>query len=127
MFLVGLLQWWYGQGWVSQRALFKDHLSRTASFFSVGQLALTLFSPFRQISVGRVEGSISVQLRALFDVLLSRCIGAIVRGTMIIVGILVIIVRAIIEGIVLGVWFLVPALPIVGFALLAIGWVPQWI
>ena len=126
MFLVGLLQWWYGRGWLSQLAVFKERLARTAAFFSIGELAATLFSPFRQISAGRVNGSVGVQLRALADQLISRVIGAIVRTGTIIIGIVVLIVRIIFEAIVLTSWPLLPLLPIVGFIMFAIGWVPEW-
>lgn len=127
MFLVGLLQWWYGHGWVSQAARLKRNLAHTSAFFSIGQLAGTLFSPFRQISVGRVDGSVGAQLRALFDNVLSRCIGAFIRTSTIVIGLLALAVSAVVEGIVLVTWFLVPAFPVFGFILLAVGWVPQWI
>jgi hypothetical protein len=126
MFLVGLLQWWYGRGWISQVALFKSNLQKTSGFFSIGQLAMTLFAPFRQISVGQSGGSVSVQLQAFFDKTLSRCIGAIVRFSTIVFGIIFLSIRFVIEGIVLLLWFIIPALPIVGCILFAIGWVPVW-
>ena len=127
MFLVGLLQWWYGRGWVSQVALFKEHLAGISSFFSIGQLAGTLFAPFRQISVGAVNGSVGVQLRAFFDKTLSRCIGAIVRLFTIFAGIMTLVVSTIVESLLLAIWLLLPAFPVIGGILLAIGWVPQWI
>jgi hypothetical protein len=128
MFLVGLLQWWYGRGWVSQLDLLKLRLSRTAAFFSIGQLASTLFSPFRQISVGSATGgSLSMQARAFFDKTLSRVIGAFVRIMTIFFGIIALTVSAIVEGILLIMWPVVPVFPLIGFILLAIGWAPQWI
>lgn len=127
MFLVGLLQWWYGYGWLGEIRRIGRRLQSTAEFFSIGQLATTLFSPFRQISAGRVGGSIGVQLQAFFDKLISRIIGAIVRSGTIIAGIVTITFQAIIGGVGLIVWLVLPTLPIVGLILFAIEWTPQWI
>jgi hypothetical protein len=127
MFLVGLFQWWYGKGWVSQATSLKTHLASTAAFFSIGELSATLFAPFRQISSGSVDGSLQVQIRAFLDKTLSRCIGAFVRLATIFFGILVVVVRAVYEAILLIGWGILPILPLIGFILLAIGWTPQWI
>lgn len=127
MFLVGLLQWWYGYGWLGEIRRIGRRLQSTAELFSIGQLATTLFSPFRQISAGQVGGSIGVQLRAFFDKLISRIIGAIVRSGTIIAGIVTITFQAIIGGVGLIVWLVLPTLPIVGLILFAIEWTPQWI
>ncbi len=127
MFLVGLLQWWYGRGWVGQLGFARNRLSATAAFFSIGQLIETLFAPFRQISAGRVEGAIGQQLRALLDKAVSRVVGGVVRFFTIIAGIIAMTVQAIIEGVILIIWLLLPAFPVVGFVMFAIGWAPQWI
>jgi hypothetical protein len=127
MFLVGLLQWWYGRGWMDELRLVGHRLRSTSEFFSIGQLAATLFSPFRQISAGRVGGPVGVQLRAFLDRLISRIIGAIVRSGTIIAGIVTLTLQAIFSTIRLIAWFILPALPIAGLILFAIGWTPQWI
>ncbi len=124
---MGLLQWWYGYGWLGEIRRIGRRLQSTAELFSIGQLATTLFSPFRQISAGQVGGSIGVQLRAFFDKLISRIIGAIVRSGTIIAGIVTITFQAIIGGVGLIVWLVLPTLPIVGLILFAIEWTPQWI
>lgn len=126
MFLAGILSWWYTKGWRQRVALMNGRLARTSDFFSVGLLASTLFSPFRQISAGRVSGPVGVQLRALVDQLISRLIGSFVRGFMIIVGLLSLAFQAIIGGLLLIFWALVPTLPVIGLLLLVIGWVPTW-
>lgn len=126
MFLVGLLQWWYGRGWLSQAVVFKTNLARTAAFFSIGELAATLFSPFRQISAGQTNGPIGVQLRAFVDQLISRVIGAIVRTFTILIGVVVITVRGGVEALVLVLWLMLPIAPIAGFIVYATGWVPGW-
>ena len=79
MFLVGIVQWWYGEGWRRHARLSGLGILRMADFFSIGLLARTLFSPYRQISAGRVRGPLPVQLRAFADRLFSRVIGGVFR------------------------------------------------
>ncbi len=125
MFIVGLLGWWYGAGWRNRLRMIAERLARAYDFFSLDLLLKTLFAPFRQISAGQVRGSLSVQLRAFFDRLLSRCIGAIVRIIMLIVGAVwttTLAIIGLIEGIL---WLFVPILPIIGAVMFAIGWVPH--
>lgn len=125
MFIVGLLGWWYGAGWRERIRMIGERLARAYDFFSLDLLLKTLFAPFRQISAGKVSGGLSVQLRAFFDRLFSRCIGAVVRIIMLVIGSLwttVLAVAGIVEGIL---WLFVPLLPIVGAILFAIGWVPH--
>lgn len=126
MFLVGLLQWWYGRGWISQLVQAKQRLMATLDFFSVDQLLLTLFAPFRQISASNVHGSASVVLRAFFDKTISRLIGAFVRLWTILFGSALLVVQAVVELVIIVIWLLIPLFPIVGFILFAIGWVPSW-
>ena len=124
MFIVGLLGWWYGAGWRERIRMIGERLMKAYDFFSLDLLLKTLFAPFRQISAGQVKGDITVQLRAFFDRLLSRCIGAIVRTIMLIIGAVwttVLAIAGLVEGIL---WLFVPLLPIVGAVLFAIGWVP---
>lgn len=127
MFLVGLISWWYGRGWVSQWQRVARRFAATLEFFSVGQLLVTLFAPFRQISAtAGSDGSIGSAFRAFIDRTISRVIGAFVRFFTILFGLVAIALQAIYEGIVMVAWWFLPILPIVGFVLLAIGWVPTW-
>ncbi|MBC7564926.1 hypothetical protein H7100_01690 [Candidatus Saccharibacteria bacterium] len=127
MFLVGIISWWYGSGWKGQLRRVRDRLVATLGYFSIGQLFVTLFSPFRQISASGVNGSATVQLRAFFDKTLSRVIGAVVRLFTILAGIVIMLFQFIFECIILVIWLLLPAFPVIGFILFAIGWVPKWI
>ncbi|MDB5167181.1 MAG: hypothetical protein JWN26_326 [Candidatus Saccharibacteria bacterium] len=127
MFLVGILTWWYGDGWRERAGMVGGRIARSNDYFSVGLLLSTLFSPFRQISAGSVDGSFATQLRAIGDKLISRMIGAIVRSFMIIFGLVVILLQAIFGGIVLAVWLFVPIFPIMGLLMMVIGWVPSWL
>ena len=124
MFIVGLLGWWYGPGWRSCMERVFERLAATADFFSIGLLVRTLFSPFRQISAGRVRGSLGVQLHALLDKLISRMIGGMVRSAMIIVGVLALFFHGLIGGVAVIGWILVPVIPLLGAALAVGGWLP---
>lgn len=126
MFLVGMISWWYGRGLKGQFGRIRDRFVSTLQFFSVGQLLSTLFAPFRQISAGRVQGSLAMQMRAFFDQTISRVIGAIVRLFTILAGLIVLLVQIIGEALIIVVWLTLPLFPIAGFIMLAIGWVPQW-
>lgn len=126
MFLVGILSWWYGEGWRQRAGLIRERLARTLDFFSISLLLQTLFSPFRQISAGRVNGPVGVQLQAFFDRLISRVIGAMIRTFMIVAGIIFIVLHAAWGLVVLGAWALVPLLPVAGILAFSIGWTPIW-
>ena len=93
-------------------------------YFSIGLLVKTLFAPFRQISAGNVNGSFDMQMRAFFDRLISRCIGAVVRLIMISVGGMTILCSILIDTILLVGWALLPLLPLVGIVLFISGWMP---
>lgn len=126
MFLVGILSWWYGDGWLQRAGLIRERLARTLDFFSISLLFKTLFSPFRQISAGKIRGPIGVQIHAFFDRLTSRIIGAMVRTFMIVAGVIVIALHIVWGLIVLAGWALVPLLPIAGILLFSIEWAPTW-
>lgn len=103
-----------------------DRLRSTAELFSIGQLLATLFDPFRQISAGRVDGPVGTQLRAVFDKLLSRIIGVIIRTITILIGVVVLVFRGTVEVIVILFWLFIPLFPILGLLMMVFGWTPQW-
>ena len=121
MFLVGIFQWWYGNGLLQYiRQSFLGVL-RTADFFSVGLLLKTLFNPFRQISAAPVGGDLSVQLSAFFDKMFSRAIGAVVRSMVIIIGILMILLRFLWMIVEIIMWLALPLMPFIGIILWQMG------
>lgn len=125
MFLVGILSWWYSKGFVKIIHSIGSGLARSADFFSIGLLARTLFNPFRQISADATGRSLAEKIRAYFDKLLSRIIGAIVRFFMIIFGIITIILQTLFGFITLIFWLVTPILPAVGLILMTTGWTIQ--
>lgn len=124
MFIVGLLGWWYGPGWQRSARRVTERLAATADFFSIGLLLRTLFSPFRQISAGRVRGSLSVVLHAWLDKLISRLIGAMVRSAMIIAGLLALLLHVVVGAVLIIVWAVAPLLPVAGVVAALTGWLP---
>ena len=126
MFLVGILSWWYGNGWFARMQIIKRQLATSSDFFSIGLLATTIFAPYRQISAGKVSGPIAVQMHAFFDRLISRFVGAFVRTFMIIVGLVAMFLQIVLGFILIVIWPIVPLLFVVGLILMVIGWVPQW-
>lgn len=126
MFLVGMLSWWYGHGWRQRFQIIKRRITRTSDFFSIGLLAETLFSPYKQISATTFNGPIGLQIRSFLDKTLSRIIGAIMRFFVIIAGVIVISVQAVVGVLVVVGWVFVPLMPIIGLLIWSIGWVPTW-
>lgn len=111
MLVLNLFQWWYSGGWATFANSLKKRLRKSLDFFSVGSLLRTLFSPFRQIDAG---GS---GLRAFFDGLFSRLIGAAVRIFILIAGVIILILESIIGVVLLIIWPLVPLMPVAGIVL----------
>lgn len=124
MFIVGILQWWYGRGWIMRVSRLREKLMGTLDYFSIDLLLRTFFSPFRQISAGQVRGPLGVQMRALLDRIISRVIGAMIRLVMIGVGTVAIISYTLIGGLMVAVWGIIPLLPVLGIILFVSGWVP---
>jgi hypothetical protein len=124
MFIVGLLSWWYGAGWQQRFTMLKERLAMTVDYFSIDLLAKTLFAPFRQISAGQVNGPLGVKMHAFFDRLISRVVGAMVRSTMIVMGVGAIFIHSLIGMITVIVWAFVPLLPLFGVMLFISGWIP---
>lgn len=122
MFLSGILTWWYTKGLAGRCVIVKERLAKTADFFSVNLMLKTLFAPFRQISASHIGGSLDVRLRAFFDRLLSRIIGAIMRIFMIIFGILTIVAQIVFSLILLIFWIATPLLPVMGLIIMITGW-----
>jgi hypothetical protein len=122
LLVTSLLRWWYGDGWRQRTRLIANRLDSTIDYFSMDLLIKTLFAPFRQISAGKVDGPIGVQMRAMMDRLFSRVIGAFVRLLLLVIGGIVIGFQIIIGFVILIGWALVPGLPIIGFGLMLSGW-----
>lgn len=124
MVIVGMLSWWYTSGWRQVFAGISRRFVGLFDYFSIDLLIKTLFSPYRQISAGRVNGPLGMQLRAFLDRLLSRIIGAVLRTIVMFIGIFTLTFVGLAGLIQLIFWAIIPVLPIVGLVLMLTGWVP---
>jgi hypothetical protein len=122
LLVTSLLRWWYGDGWRQRTQLISNRLDGTIDYFSIDLLVKTLFSPFRQISAGKVDGPIGVQMRAMLDRMFSRVIGAAVRLILLVIAGVVIGLQVAVGFVILIGWALVPIMPIVGLGLMVSGW-----
>ena len=122
MIILLCLRWWYSAGWLwVLRSVLIERTNWVLETFSTGDLARTLFAPFRQTYTGSVKGPLDVKIRAFFDSVISRVIGFVVRSILIVmslVGVLVVFIVAVVS---LLAWPLIPALPIVGVVLMSTG------
>lgn len=109
--MVNLFQWWYSGGWATFASRLRERLRKSLDYFSMGSLLRTLFSPFRQIDAG------GRGLRAFFDTLFSRIVGAFVRIFILIFGVIVLLLESTVGAILLIVWPLIPLMPVVGIVL----------
>jgi len=121
MLLGALFSWWYGVGLREQIAKIKMSFVMNNDRFSIGLLFKTLFQPFRQISADDGGKSIEDKMRAGFDKLISRLIGAVVRSFVIIAGLIASLLLVIITVIRLLLWILAPILPIIGIVMIVSG------
>jgi hypothetical protein len=113
MLILSFFSWWYTAGWgqLGRRAVLR--IAGVLDFFSIGLLLKSLFAPFRQISVGRVQGSLDTKMRAWADRQISRGIGAMVRLAVIFFGLLATLMMVIVGVALLILWPLVPIVPFV--------------
>ncbi|NLA43132.1 hypothetical protein GX865_03190 [Candidatus Saccharibacteria bacterium] len=101
-----------------------ERLASTMDYFSIDLLLKTMFSLFRQDGAGRVDGPLGLKIRAFFDRLISRILGAIIRSTVLILGLVVIFVQVVLSTIVLLFWGAVPFMPVLGTVVALTGWTP---
>ena len=122
LLITSLFQWWYGDGMRERLRIISGRLESLIDYFSFGLLIKTLFSPYRQISAGSVQGSLEVKFRAMIDKLFSRVIGAFIRLIILTVGAVVLGFMVTYSVLGLVVWGLVPFFPVIGVGLMVIGW-----
>lgn len=113
MVIFAFFSWWYTDGWAQLGSRAVKRIAGMMDFFSVGLLLKSLFAPFRQISVGRVSGSLNTQLHAWADRQISRGIGAMVRLTVIIFGLIATAVMVVVSVLLLALWPFVPLIPVI--------------
>jgi len=118
MLIIALFSWWYTVGWAQLGRRAAARIGGVLDFFSVGMLLKSLFAPFRQISVGRVQGSLDAKIRAWADLQISRLIGAMVRLAVIAFGLIAMVVMVVVSVGLLLLWPIVPAAPFIALVIM---------
>ena len=125
MYVLALVSWWYGSGWLDQASLVKRRFLAAADRYSLGLLLKTLFMPFKQLDAyAGGGGSLDSRFRAWLDRLISRCIGAMIRSVMIVIGTVVLVFETLVAGLRLALWPVLPLFPVLGVFLWLNGWLP---
>lgn len=78
-----MLRWWYGTGWLQAAHRIGAWTKAVGRSFSVSILIQTLFAPWHRIVTPRGK-TFDDKMRASLDNLVSRFVGAAVRGTVLI-------------------------------------------
>ena len=111
MFLMDLFGWWYGAGFKDLSNKFKEIFESTMDFFSINDLAKSLFKPFRETL------TTSVYKRTLFqklgDAFISRAVGFVTRFFLILIGGLSLILEAFVLLSLIALWPFIPFLPFI--------------
>jgi hypothetical protein len=107
MLVLSFLSWWYGRGWKLVLNSFGPRLKSVMNGFSVEQLLGTLFAPWRRI-ISYPGASLEEKMRAWGDNLFSRIIGFVVRSGVLLAALVTIIVVALLTGVELIIWPLLP-------------------
>ena len=123
MFIVFVLQWWYGPGWLSQWQKIISRTKSVGSAYSGKTLLKTLFSPWKRITALNVPNpTIQQRFQSLIDNLVSRFIGAIVRFFTLLAALVSLIFIVVLSMVLAVLWPLIPILSIAviikGFGLL---------
>lgn len=125
MFIVGMISWWYSNGWKQCGRNVLDSLRSSEDLFSIDSLLINLFAPFKQISAsGYVGGTLQDKMRDWFDKQFSRFFGAIIRLLLVIIGSAWLIVHSLTGLLMLIVWPLIPVLPLAGFMVMIFVGIP---
>lgn len=122
MILVDFLGWWYTHGymWAIEQCLVVAP-QKIAQFFSMKDLAKTLFAPFRQDALEGRGTSISVKFQVFFGNIISRIFGFIIRTALLIVGLFGIVLNIIVGIAAVVTWLFLPVMPIVALLIFLAG------
>lgn len=118
MLLADLLGWWYVRGWSwAAQQLFVVRTQKILHFFSISDLLKTLFAPFRQDAVDTKQAPLGVKLQAFGGNIISRIFGAMIRGTIVVIGILLVVLNFIFSFVAVLGWGLLPLAPVLAVIL----------
>lgn len=102
--------WHYTRAYADMAALYLNFMWYTAHLFSMPLLLRTLFSPWKRISAGHRKFDLQDWAEALTFNILSRITGAIIRGVLLLLGLLCFVFLTIGFVALLILWFFLPFL-----------------
>lgn len=102
-----ILRWWYVSGWVQAIHRITEQAGRVERIFSFTILLKTLFAPWRRIISPPGRG-LDAKVHAALDNLVSRCIGFVIRITVILVAAIAIVIATLLGILVAILWPLIP-------------------
>lgn len=106
--MITYFSWWYGRGLLSYWQAIQVMTDKIYSYFSINLLASTLFDPWKRDSYCVENASLDVRIKIMFDNLLSRVVGAVIRLGTIVFGLAATIVFFVFLLISFVIWFLLP-------------------
>ncbi len=119
MIIADMLGWWYSRGWLwMAQQIYIVELGRVFEFFSIKDLLKTLFAPFRQDVIDTSRAPLGVKLQVLGGNLISRVIGAMIRITIIFIGIFFAFLLVFLGFLFLVAWPFLPLAPVVAVVLI---------
>lgn len=106
--------WHYSQGLIQAIGVIQNCIWFFWHFFSIGELSRTLFKPWMRLHEERVRGGgIADMLQVWLINILMMFAGAVIRLTMILLGLIFIALTIVIGAIAYIVWFALPILLVV--------------
>ncbi len=103
-------QWHYTKALALMTHVFANLLWFIWHFFSIPQLAKTLFSPFKRITEKRKGFSFEDIAGTIIVNLLSRLIGAMIRISIVLAGLISLTFAVLLFGLTYLLWFFLPAM-----------------
>jgi len=124
MLAISLFRWWYGSGWAWAAGRLGQRLRNVIRDYSVSILIKTLFKPWKQIiAAGGAQTAMGMKFNMMVDNLISRLVGLMVRSLTLVAAMLIWMATALVGGLVLVAWPVVPALlviiPLYAFGVIA--------
>jgi hypothetical protein len=118
-FLPSYIHWHYTTAITQFFSIWKNYIWFFYHFFSIVELARTLFLPWRRLSEEKKATSLEELGEKIVVNILMRVIGALVRFVMIVLGVLFLLITGVLGSILFVVWVLLPVLvillPLMGF------------
>lgn len=102
-----MLRWWYVSGWIQSFRRITEQTGRVERIFSFSILLKTLFAPWRRIISPPGRG-LDAKIHAALDNLVSRCIGFVIRSTVVFVAAIAIVITTLLGILTAILWPLIP-------------------